>query len=155
MKTVELILNDEQAVLALAVDMAPQIKPGLVVYLVGDLGAGKTVFAKGILQGFGYEGLVKSPTYSLVESYQLGDDFICYHFDLYRLSEPEELEFTGSRDHFNEESVCLVEWPEKAQGFIPEADIVCELEYHKSGRKITISAQSNIGEKVMLRCFDD
>jgi tRNA threonylcarbamoyladenosine biosynthesis protein TsaE len=153
MTSVELSLCDEKELLALTAQIAEKIKPGLVIYLKGNLGVGKTVFARGLINHLGYEGLVKSPTYSLVEPYQLDDTFTCYHFDLYRLSEPEELEFTGSRDYFNEQSVCLVEWPEKAEGFIPVADIVCELEYHEIGRKITIYACSDKGDEVMLQCF--
>lgn len=145
----EYLLNDENALLSLAQGIAKYFEPGLVIYLQGNLGAGKTVFARGLLQGLGHKGLVKSPTYSLVEPYDI-DDMVCYHFDLYRLAHPEELEFTGSRDYFNEQSICLVEWPEKAIGFIPLADIVCEIEYHESGRKITILACSDMGEKLML-----
>lgn len=153
MALVEKYLADENALLALSAEVATGLKPGLVIYLKGNLGAGKTVFARGLIKQLGFEGLVKSPTYSLVEAYQISDTFTCYHFDLYRLSEPEELEFTGSRDYFNEQSVCLVEWPEKAAGFIPAADIICELEYYKSGRNITITACSDRGELLMLRCF--
>ena len=151
----ERFLHDEEALLALASDVAAKIKPGLVIYLKGDLGVGKTVFARGLINRLGYQGLVKSPTYSLVEAYQIDEAFTCYHFDLYRLSEPEELEFTGARDHFNEQSLCLVEWPDKATGFIPAGDINCELEYHQSGRKITISACSEAGEQLMLQCFSN
>jgi len=153
MATVVRSLPEEADLVMLAADMAVKIKPGLVVYLKGNLGVGKTVFARGLINNLGYAGLVKSPTYSLVEPYQLADTFTCYHFDLYRLSEPEELEFTGSRDYFNDQSLCLVEWPEKATGFIPSADILCELEYDKSGRKVTISDHSEKGELIMLECF--
>lgn len=153
MSLVERFLSDEKALLDLAGDMAITLKPGIVFYLTGDLGVGKTVFARGLINGLGYEGLVKSPTYSIVEPYQIDEVLICYHFDLYRLSEPEELEFTGSRDYFNDQSVCLVEWPEKATGFIPSADIICKLEYHKTGRKITISNGSDRGKLLMLQCF--
>lgn len=153
MASIERVLSDEKALLGLAGTMAITLKPGIVFYLSGDLGVGKTVFARGLINGLGYEGLVKSPTYSLVEPYQIDEVFICYHFDLYRLSEPEELEFAGSRDYFNEQSACLVEWPEKATGFIPLADIICKLEYHETGRKITISSGSDWGKSLMLQCF--
>lgn len=155
MHAVEQILPDESSLLALAARLATTLKPGLVVYLQGNLGAGKTVFARGLIQALGYKGLVKSPTYSLVEPYSIDAKFTCYHFDLYRLSEPEEMEFTGSRDYFNPQSVCLVEWPEKATGYIPSADITCLLQYHESGRKIALKAASRLGEELMLRQFPD
>jgi len=151
MESVEHLLKDENELLDLAEGLAKYLSPGLVLYLQGNLGAGKTVFARGLLHGLGHKGLVKSPTYSLVEPYTIDDATVCYHFDLYRLTHPEELEFTGSRDYFNEQSLCLVEWPEKATGFIPLADIVCDIHYHESGRKITISASSDKGEKLMLQ----
>ena len=153
MTSVVRLLADEQALLDLAAELGGCAQPGLVIYLRGDLGVGKTVFARGFIKRLGHEGLVKSPTYSLVEPYQINNTFTCYHFDLYRLSEPEELEFTGSRDYFNEQSICLVEWPEKAKGFIPDADICCELEYDVSGRKITISPSTDKGELTMLESF--
>ena len=149
------LLDDEESLLTLAADMAPCIKPGMVIYLKGNLGVGKTVLARALIHNLGYDGLVKSPTYSLVEPYQIDTLFTCYHFDLYRLSEPEELEFTGSRDYFNAQSLCLVEWPEKASGYISAADITCELEYHETGRKITISASTDTGKLLMLECFPD
>lgn len=153
MKSVKRLIEDEQALLSLATEMAQNMSSGLVIYLEGNLGTGKTVLAKGFLSGLGYGGLVKSPTYSLVESYIINPELSCYHFDLYRLSDGEELEFAGSRDYFDNQSICLIEWPERATGFIPLADIICELEYHGTGRKITITAGSECGELVMLQCF--
>lgn len=155
MESIELILSDEDALLSLASNFAKAIAPGLVIYLQGNLGVGKTVFAKGFINGLGVTGLVKSPTYSLVEPYKINEDLMCYHFDLYRLTDPEELEFTGSRDYFNAQSVCLIEWPEKATGYIPDADIVCNIEYHEKGRKITISAISEPGSVYMLQHIPD
>ena len=98
--------------------------------------------------------MVKSPTYTLVEPYQF-ESLVCYHFDLYRLADPEELEFTGARDYFNEASICLIEWPNKAAGYLATADIVCDLEHHARGRKITLSACSAKGECVLLHLQPD
>jgi tRNA threonylcarbamoyladenosine biosynthesis protein TsaE len=80
---------------------------------------------------------------------------MCYHFDLYRLADPEELEFTGARDYFNENDVCLVEWPEKAEGFLPPADWICEFSYLNEGRNLTIFAQSDKGKELMLQVFSN
>lgn len=123
--------------------------------LKGDLGTGKTTFARGFIQASGFDGVVKSPTYTLVEPYPISHDRMCYHFDLYRLADPEELEFTGARDYFNENDVCLVEWPEKAEGYLPTADWVCEFSYLNEGRKLVISALTNKGKDLMLQLFHD
>jgi tRNA threonylcarbamoyladenosine biosynthesis protein TsaE len=80
---------------------------------------------------------------------------MCYHFDLYRLADPEELEFTGARDYFNETDVCLIEWPEKAEGFLPPADWICEFSHRKQGRDLIISALSEKGKNMMLQVFSD
>jgi tRNA threonylcarbamoyladenosine biosynthesis protein TsaE len=153
--SVERLLESEQELVALASELAKHSNRDLVIFLQGDLGAGKTTFARGFLRGCGVEGIVKSPTYTLVEPYQLDDEKMCYHFDLYRLVDAEELEFTGARDYFDGHSVCLVEWPEKAEGFLPVPDLVCKLEHHASGRKATFSASSERGRDVMLRVFPD
>ena len=129
---------DEQAMLDLGASFSTQLKGGDIVYLVGDLGAGKTTLVKGIIQGLGYSGNVTSPTYTLVESYEHAD-FNVYHFDLYRLESPEELEFLGIRDMGGEQSVILVEWPDKGQGVLPAADHLIEISYQDEGRTVNIS----------------
>lgn len=153
-----LILDSEQAQQALAAELAKAASTepdsGLIIFLHGELGAGKTTFARGFLRGRGYEGIVKSPTYTLVEAYELGQSFV-YHFDLYRLSDPEELEFTGSRDYFDGVSSCLIEWPEKAAGYLPKADLECYLQQHPRGRELRIRAVTAMGENTMLRVFHD
>ncbi len=123
--------------------------------LKGDLGAGKTTFARGFIKASGFDGVVKSPTYTLVEPYPINHGRMCYHFDLYRLAEPEELEFIGARDYFNEHSVCLVEWPEKADGFLPPADWICQFSYVNSGRNLEIAALTDKGKKLMLQAFSN
>jgi len=146
-------LADEEQQLALARKVAQQLTSSFVMLLKGDLGAGKTTFARGFIQASGFDGVVKSPTYTLVEPYPISNNRMCYHFDLYRLADPEELEFTGARDYFNENDVCLVEWPEKAEGFLPPADWICEFSYLNKGRDLTILAQSEKGRDLMLQVF--
>lgn len=154
-ESVERLLGSEQELLALAAQFAKNPNRDLVIFLQGDLGVGKTTFARGFLRGCGVEGIVKSPTYTLVEPYRLDDEKMCYHFDLYRLRDAQELEFTGARDYFDGRSTCLVEWPEKAEGFLPLPDVVCKLEHHSAGRRAIFSASSGKGKDVMLRVFPD
>jgi len=148
-------LADESQQVALARDVAHHLSSSFVMLLKGDLGAGKTTFARGFIQASGFDGVVKSPTYTLVEPYPISNNRMCYHFDLYRLADPEELEFTGARDYFNENDVCLVEWPEKAEGFLPPADWICEFSYRNEGRNLTILAQSDKGKELMLQVFSN
>jgi len=148
------LANESQQV-ALATTVAKHLKSSFIMLLKGDLGVGKTTFARGFIQASGYQGVVKSPTYTLVEPYEITNNRMCYHFDLYRLADPEELEFTGARDYFNENDVCLVEWPEKAEGFLPPADWICEFSHHNDGRNLLISAMTNKGKGLMLQVFSD
>ena len=122
----------------------------LVCYLMGDLGVGKTTFARGVVQAAGWQGAVKSPTYTLVEPYELNDVTI-NHFDLYRLAEPEELEYIGIRDYFLANSVSLIEWPTKGMGFLPHADIELHLADHGTGRMVELIAKNSIGEQLIER----
>ena len=133
-------LNDESATILFGTDLArlcQQADYPKVIYLIGSLGAGKTTLVRGLLHALGYEGTVKSPTYTLVESYLI-DNKEFYHFDLYRMSDPEELEFIGARDYFNPNSICLIEWPEQGIGWLPEADLTIRFEVKDSGRQITL-----------------
>ena len=148
-------MADESQQVALAREVAQHLSSSFIMLLKGDLGAGKTTFARGFIQASGFDGVVKSPTYTLVEPYPISNNRMCYHFDLYRLADPEELEFTGARDYFNENDVCLVEWPEKAEGFLPPADWICEFSYLNKGRKLTILAQSDKGKELMLQVFSN
>jgi len=119
-----------------------------VLFLHGHLGMGKTTLARGLIQSLGHTGAVKSPTYTLVEPYEF-DDRRVYHFDLYRLGDPEELEYMGIRDYFENNSLCLVEWSEKGTGFLPAADLDLYLEPEELGRKITILARTDLGESTV------
>lgn len=123
-------------------------RQGGVIFLEGDLGMGKTTLSRGVLQGLGHVGTVKSPTYTLVEPYNL-DGVSAYHFDLYRLGDPEELEYMGIRDYFTPESLCLIEWPAKGLGFLPPADLVVRIEAVGDARQLTLSAQTNQGRAIM------
>jgi tRNA threonylcarbamoyladenosine biosynthesis protein TsaE len=121
----------------------------LVVFLEGDLGMGKTTLSRGVLQAFGYSGAVKSPTYTLVETYQFEQGSV-YHFDLYRLKDPEELEYMGIRDYFEENhSLCLLEWAEKGRLFLPAADLVVRITPIIEGREVSVVAETTAGEAII------
>lgn len=144
-------LADEAATVAFGQTLGHAAKQGAIIFLQGDLGAGKTTLCRGVLQAFGHQGAVKSPTYTLVEPYQFDQQSV-NHFDLYRLGNPEELEYMGVRDYFSAGNLCLVEWPERGAGYLPAADIEIFLTLPTSsletGREIRCETKSSRGEQI-------
>lgn len=147
-KDFTLYLADEAATLSAGAQLAAHLQSGLTIYLHGDLGAGKTTFVRGLLHGLGHQGKVKSPTYTLVEPYVISR-FNIYHFDLYRFVDPEEWEAAGFRDYFNPQTICLVEWPEKAGDLIPQADMDIILQPRDDGRMLQIRSNSSLAEQCL------
>lgn len=145
MPEVNLYAGDEAAMLALGARIARVTGGRGVIYLHGDLGAGKTTLSRGLIRGFGHEGKVKSPTFTLVEPYELGEVQV-FHFDLYRLVDPEELEFLGIRDYFEGNALCLIEWPERGAGILPKADMDITITPHEAGRTLRLSPHTAQGE---------
>ena len=142
-------LADEAATANLAARLARALRPGMVIFLRGDLGAGKTTLVRALLHALGYVGRVKSPTYALVEQYEASGLHL-RHFDLYRFRDASEWEAAGFRDEFNGSNVCLIEWPEQAQGLLPQEDIAIVFEILPHGRNAVLSAHTTIG-KICLR----
>lgn len=119
-----------------------------VIFLEGDLGTGKTTLCRGILRARGHQGAVKSPTFTLVEPYDF-DSGPVFHFDLYRLVDSDELEYMGIRDYFQPANLCLVEWPEKGAGFLPDPDLWVSIRVEGAGRMVVIMPSSDHGQRVL------
>lgn len=148
MAAFERLLADAAATEAFGGQLADCCEDGLLVFLHGHLGAGKTTLVRGFLRACGHSGPVKSPTYTLIEPYTTARGPL-YHLDLYRLADPEELEWIGIRDLFDDDSTCLIEWPEQGEGMLPEPDLRVSLNAAGSGRKLQLDAASTRGERVL------
>ena len=147
MSEVTLYLADEEAMTAFGARIAKTTEGHGLIFLEGDLGAGKTTLSRGIIRGLGHVGAVKSPTFTLVEPYEIGE-IRAFHFDLYRLVDPEELEYLGIRDYFDDDALCLIEWPDKGAGFLPKPDltITITISPHNTGRLLKLTPQGSRGE---------
>ena len=143
-----LFLVDESATLALGARLAPLLEPGLVITLRGDLGAGKTTLVRGLLRALGFAGRVKSPTYTLVETYNLSRLHF-YHFDFYRFQDPREWNEAGFREVAGTEAICLIEWPERARGQLPPVDLDISLVVSNESRTASLSACSPAGARLL------
>ncbi len=141
-------ISTEEEMLALGAAIARACTPGMTIGLHGDLGAGKTVFCRGFLRALGHEGNVKSPTYTLVEPYELASGFV-YHFDLYRLSHPDELSFIGLDDYLTKDSIALIEWPEQGKGVLPALDIVCHISIDGDQRAVRFEGATPVGDQAL------
>ena len=153
----KLMAHTAQLTVATADDMelvgarlAAALPKGIVIYLQGELGTGKTTLVRGLLHSLGYQGPIRSPTYTLVEPY-LDKEVHVYHLDLYRLSDAEELEYLGVRDFLTEETVCLVEWPERGAGLLPPPDLQIDFAYVNEGRLLTLRAAEARGMALIAR----
>ena len=133
-------INTEEEMLVLGKHLTSIIQPGMLVFLHGELGAGKTTLTRGFLRALGYEGAVKSPTYTLVETY-LFDSKNVHHFDLYRMKDPQEVIWMGLRDYIEPASICFIEWPEKGGEYLPEANISIHINFSEQARTVSIQQE--------------
>ncbi|KEY91440.1 ATP-binding protein yjeE [Candidatus Photodesmus blepharus] len=146
----QFILLSERSTIRIGAILANLCFQQTSIYLHGSLGVGKTTFSRGFIRSLGYSGNVKSPTYTLVESYDI-NQWKVHHFDLYRIKVSEELELIGIRDYFIPNSICLVEWPEIGKGFLPESDLTVELHYGGKQRIISLLANNEYGCSLLNR----
>lgn len=150
----ERILVSDADMLRFGASLSAKLHAGLVIYLEGQLGSGKTTLVRGILRGLGYTEKVKSPTYTIVEPYEFQGRAV-YHFDLYRLNQPIELQQLGISDYVTDTTICLIEWPEKGEGYLPLPDIICRIEGLKEGRKLFFKAASEKGRELLENDFPE
>jgi tRNA threonylcarbamoyladenosine biosynthesis protein TsaE len=147
-------LPDAAATDALGRCLAHQLVPGLIIYLHGDLGTGKTALTRAILHAAGYAGHVKSPTYTLAESYDVilaNQNVKIMHFDLYRMTSPDEFLEAGFREVFNQSTICIVEWPENGQTILPQPDLDVFLSVVDTGRLVELRSLSYKGNKCLTQ----
>ncbi len=148
MVALKVMLPDERATLALGAALAQAIEPGLVIFLRGELGAGKTTLVRGVVRALGHAGVVRSPTYTLVEVYTVSR-LDLHHFDFYRFHDPREWIDAGFRESFNGRNVSLIEWPERAGGMLPPADVEIALALQGTGRSAELTSSSIRGQKCL------
>lgn len=142
------ILIGEAETLTFGAKLAAVCPENIIIFLIGELGAGKTTLVRGFLQSLGYKHSIKSPTYTLVEPYEIGHKTI-FHFDLYRLKDPEELENIGIRDYFSRPAIILIEWPERGGKLLPIPDLTCSIETFREGRRLQLVAMSERGARII------
>ncbi len=144
-KSVDFFINDESAMMHFGAALSESCKGGEIIFLHGELGAGKTTLVRGFMRKLGHGGTVKSPTYTLVEHYAYQEKDV-YHFDLYRLGDGEELEYMGVRDYFHQNAICLIEWPERGEGYLPQADVEIQINYEAADQRcVLLSSVSQRG----------
>ena len=146
-------LNSDVAMRQFGQRLSQLLTKGLLITLSGELGAGKTTLARGIIEGLGHIGPVKSPTYTIVEPYDLTNGMV-YHFDFYRLIDPEELEFLGFREYLSEAYLCIIEWPERADWYVGAANLCITIEASTSGRTVFLKANGVAGQDIATRVLD-
>lgn len=154
LKDLNILLADEAATENLGQALARICPPPCLIFLYGDLGTGKTTFSRGFLRGLGYSGRVRSPTYTLLEPYEIPSEDAAglrrvYHFDLYRLADPEELAYMGAEECFADDAISLVEWPQQGEGMLPLADINILFQYQDDGRWVQMQAGTDRGQIVL------
>lgn len=135
---------------ALGSELAKLCSGGTIIHLEGELGVGKTTFARGFIQSTGHKGAVKSPTYTLVESYPF-NNLTIHHFDLYRLYDAEELEFMGIRDYFSQQTVTLIEWPDKGEKLLPTPSLTIKIVYKNLEREVTLIPHTEITKSIIKK----
>jgi len=143
-------LADAVAMETLGAALAAQVEPGTRLFLQGELGTGKTTLARGFLKQLGHSGRVKSPSFALIEAYELAP-FSVFHFDLYRMRSPAELESIGFRDYFDREGICLIEWPERGGALLGDPDLRIRLSVAPPGRHVELESCSARGERLLAR----
>ena len=148
MSELELHLDGEAAQEALGARLAAACDGRALIFLQGDLGAGKTTLTRGFLRGLGHQGAVKSPTYTLVEPYRVGGRRV-YHLDLYRVADPGELEYLGLREMLEEDAVLLIEWAERGEGWLPQPDLRVNIRHASNGRRLRLSVATPTGERIL------
>lgn len=152
--TFETFIPDEEAMLLLGKQVASAVNSGIIIFLHGELGTGKTTFVRGFLRGLGYTQKVKSPTYTIVEPYEIKKckvPMLVFHFDLYRINDDSEFEHLGIPEYFFPSALCLIEWAEKGAHVLPQADLACYIDFSKKGRMVRIQSFTERGQEVLKR----